>query len=304
MRRVSGRGVVAGFVVAGLSLSVIGSPAPAAASPELGAVNVFSAERTAYTTVRIPRDTQVELDFFRTETLKVKGDGRFAGLFLIRQDVDKTQGLYGGTFRVCDRKACADGWSGWVTRFLWPVGLKWEKKEPIVTLPAGIYRAYVVTDGAPVIARLSLPNLQGEEQQLEATTPADADIGMQRSGLPQSNLFAAGSTYELGSRGVAIMGFVERHTASSADVNIDCLYEGEPSLPAPIAYTPACAAAGAEVGGGASQSFPPLVGYGSSGWFSMRSNMPAGTWSWGGTYAGAQRVQDAAFVSVWLGLGR
>jgi hypothetical protein len=275
------------------------SASPPVPVPELGRTNIFKAERSGYVEVRIPEDTDLELDFFGNDNLKVTGDGRFAGLFLVRVDVPKPQGLYGGTFRVCAEEACAKGWSGWVTRFFWPVGFKWQNKKPIVTVPAGLYRAYVITDGAPVTARLSLPELQGS-QSLSAVVPIKTEVGIQSSPIPASNLFSAGSTHELTTNGAAIMGFVERNSASSADLSASCLYEGLPPVPDEIAYLPTCGALGAEPGYGASQSFPPLASSGSSGSFSLDPRVPRGKWSWGGTYAAAQVVENAAFVSVWV----
>lgn len=75
---------------------------------------------------------------------------------------------------------------------------------------------------------------------------------------------------------------------------------GVPSLPTEIAYSPACEVAGAKMGFGVGAHLPPLVTSGSSGSYSIRASMSRGTYSYGGTYVGAQSVRDAAFVSLWV----
>lgn len=288
-------------LLAGLITAVAMAPSPAVTAPvaELAAINTFTSERSGYSQVTLPRDARWTWDIFEQTTLRITGDGRAAGFLLVRQGTDKPQGIYAAAFRVCKEAGCSRGWSGWITRFTFPVGLKWPKKGTTFTLPAGDYRAYVISDGAPVTAQLALKDVAGRSEH-SPDVPVDASVGVQAAEEPIKNLFTAGSEYRLNSRGAAVFGFVERHGPGGADAYNDCLYRGTPSLPQEIAFTPLCQAAGAEMGLGAGFSLPPLVTSGASGSYSIRTEMKPGEYSFGGTYAGAQAVRDAAFLSLWV----
>lgn len=288
-------------LLASLLTTVGMSPSPGATAtvPELGASNTFTSGRSGYIEVTLPRPARWKWDIFGQSTLRITGDGRAAGFLLVRQGVRKPQGIYAAAFRVCNKPGCSKGWSGWVTRLVVPVGLKWPKKGTTFTLPAGAYRAYVIADGAPVTARLALKDLHGKADH-SPTVPVEASVDMLPAEEPIKNVFTAGSAYQLQTRGAALLGFVERHQLGAADLYNDCLYRGTPSLPQEVAFTPACEAAGAEMGLGGSASLPPLVTSGSSGSYSIRANMKPGEYSFGGSYVGAQSVQDAAFLSLWV----
>lgn len=266
---------------------------------ELGATNTFTSARSGYVEVELNRDARWKWDPFDSSSLRISGDGRAAGFLLVRQDVDKPQGIYGAAFRLCEEPGCSKGWSSWLTRLVVPIGLKWPKKGSTFTVPAGRYRAYVIADGAPVTARLTLQDLEGATR-LSPTSPVDASVGMHPAKEPVKNVLTAGSTFELDSQGAALLGFVERHQLGAADAFNDCLYDGAPALPREIAFTPACRAAGAEMGFGSSSSLPPLTSSGGSGSYSIKPSMAPGTYSFGGSYVRAQSVRDAAFLSLWV----
>jgi hypothetical protein len=290
--------LIIAVLIAGLSAShTLGVNASALA--ELRATNVFHSEDSAFLDVNLERDARWKWDVFEHSTLRIRGDGRVAGFLLVRQDSKTPQGIYAVAFRVCDKPACSEGWSGWVTRLVVPIGFKWPKKGSTFVIPRGRYRAYVITDGAQVEARFSLMDVKGSAR-FSPTVPVKASVGMQPAPGSVKNVFTAGSTHELAGKGAAVMGFVERHENGAADFFNDCLYEGVPSLPPEIAYSPACEATGASMGFGFGASVPPFVGSGSSGSYSIQPSMRGGTYSFGGTYFGAQSVRDAAFVSLWV----
>lgn len=288
-------------LLAALLTAVALSPSPGATAtvPELGARNTFTSDHSGYSVVTLPRDARWKWDIFEQTTLRVTGDGRAAGFLLVREGVKKPQGIYAAAFRVCDEPGCSKGWSGWITRLIVPVGLKWPKKGTTFTLPAGRYRAYVIADGAPVTARLTLKDLQGNVRH-SPDVPVDASVGIQPAEEPVKNVFTGGSDYQLQSRGAALFGFVERHDLGTAHLYNDCLYSDTPGVPQEIAFTPLCEAAGAEMGFGWGASLPPLVTSGASGSYSIRANMRPGKYSFGGSSIGAQSVQDAAFLSLWV----
>ncbi|MGH2755148.1 MAG: hypothetical protein ACRDLB_12035 [Actinomycetota bacterium] len=268
-------------------------------SPQLGAHNTFRAEKSGYLEVILPQPAAWKWDVFESTTLRIRGAGRVAGFLLVRQGTRKPQGIYAAAFRVCDRPGCSDGWSGWLTRVVVPIGLKWPKRGTVFKLPAGDYPAYVITDGAPVEVELTLSDVQGSAD-LEPSERVDASVGVSSAGGQVKNVFTAGTTYKLHSQGVALMGFVERHQNGAAELYNDCLYRGKPSLPEEIAYTPACQADGAEMSQDLGYSVPPLLSSGGSGSYSIRPRMKPGRYSFGGSYVGVQAVRDAAFLSLWV----
>lgn len=285
-------------VTGSILIAVALQPASLGATPtqELGASNVFTSARSGYIEVRIPHDARWKFDFFDA-SLRIEGDGRFAGFFLVRQDSAEPQGLYAGNFRVCPRKGCSKGWTGWVTRFAWPVGLKW--KGRYVDLPAGRYHAYIIADGAEVSARLSLLDLDGSHH-FSTTTLVDSAVGVEVPSTPFKNVLVAGSTHKLTTDGAAITAFLDRNRAGAAGFFHDCLYRGTPPFPHAVAFSPACQGLGADTGWNADAYIPPLVSSGASGYYRISPRLDAGKWSYGGSYVGAHIVRNAAFVSVWV----
>ena len=290
--------LVAGLLVIPTYIAPVNARSPLE-TPQLGAKNMFRAERSGYVEVILPQATGWEWDVFGNSTLRIRGDGRVAGFLLVRQDTPKPQGIYAAAFRVCDRPGCSDGWSGWLTKLVIPIGLKWPKRGTVFTLPAGEYRAYLINDGAPVEVELALRDVRGVTD-LVPTTRVEGSVGVQFPSAPVKNVFSAGSTYRLHGDGAAFMGFVERHELGVADLYTECFYKGTPSLPEEIAYTPACRETGAQMSYGVGASWPPLVTSGGSGAYSIRPRMKPGRYSFGGTYVGAQSVRDAAFLSLWV----
>ncbi len=284
------------MLLAALVVPPAATATPVPHLPELAADNTFTTSESGFLEVRLSDQARWKWDIFEDRTLRIKGDGRVAGFLLVRQGTARPQGIYAAAFRVCNKPACSDGWSSWLTSFVFPIGLDWPKKGTTFTLPAGDYRAYVIADGADVEARLRLEDVNGSTH-LSPTTPVRSAIGIESAQEPLKNLVTAGSTYELRGRGVSFIGFVERHNTGGVDFYNDCLYEGTPSLPPEIAFTPACRAAGANMGLGFGLS--PGSG-GGSGSYSIRPNMKPGVYSFGGSYVGAQSVQDAAFLSLWV----
>lgn len=286
-------------VFAGLTATAAPARTPLQ-SPSLGATNHFSSDRSSYAEVSIPKGARWKWDPFGSRSLSLKGNGRVAGFMLLHEDSERPRGLIGASFRVCDKPACSKGWSGWLTTLVIPIGLKWPEKGLTFDLPAGDYRAYVIADGAPVDVRLGLKDVSGSTE-VTPTHPVASSVGVDAAPEPIKNFFSAGSTFELQGRGLSVQAFVERHGPGAIDLYNDCLYRGVPELPDEIAFTPLCQAAGADMGFGFGFSIPPLVTSGGSGSYSIRPDLKAGTYSFGGTYLGVQDVKDAAFLSMWVG---
>lgn len=247
----------------------------------------------------MPKGARWKWDPFDSRSLSIRGDGRVAGFILLHQATKHPRGLIGVAFRVCDQPACKKGWSGWLTTMVIPIGLKPPEKGLTFDMPAGDYRAYVIADGAPVDVRLELQDVKGATG-IAPMHPVGSAVGVDAAPEPIKNFFTAGSTFDLKGRGLAVQAFVERHGLGTIDLYNDCLYEGVPGLPEEIAFTPACRAAGAQMGSGFGFGIPPLVTSGGSGSYSIRPNLKAGTYSFGGTYLGVQDVKDAAFLSLWV----
>ncbi|HEV3473509.1 MAG TPA: hypothetical protein VG408_09975, partial [Actinomycetota bacterium] len=268
-------------------------------APSLGATNLFSSDHSSFVDVRMPRGARWTWDPFESRSLSIKGDGRVAGFMLLNRDTNQPRGFLGVSFRVCDEPGCTKGWSGRVTTMVIPIGLKWPEKGMTFDMPPGRYRAYVIADGAPVDVRLELEDVRGTAE-MTPSHRVDSSVGVDAAPEPIKNLFTAGSTFTLKSRGLSVQAFVERHELGTVHLYTECLYEGAPELPEEIAFTPACQAAGASMVFGGGGTIPPLVTSGASGSYSIKPNLMPGTYSFGGTYAGVQEVKDAAFLSVWV----
>lgn len=285
-------------VIAGLTTTAAPARTPTP-SLSLGATNHFSSDRSSYAEVAMPNGARWKWDPFESRSLFIRGDGRVAGFMLLHQNSKRPRGLLGVSFRVCDQPGCSKGWSGWLTTVVIPVGLKWPEKGLTFDLPAGEYRAYVIADDAPVDVRLELKEISGTTE-VAPTHPVSSSVGVDAAPEPIRNFFTAGSTFELERRGLSVQAFVERHGLGTIDLYNDCLYEGVPRLPEAIAFTPACQTEGASMGFGVGFAIPPLVTSGGSGSYSIRPDLDAGTYSFGGTYVGVQDVRDAAFLSMWV----
>jgi len=92
------------------------------------------------------------------------------------------------------------------------------------TLPAGAYRLYVVTDGAPVRATIKLSGLAGGSRTITPRTPARASVVEAKPTVAEPGsaplVYAAGST-----RGVPAGG----------GMNITVVWKDHPAKPAPSA---------------------------------------------------------------------
>lgn len=260
---------------------------------ELGARNHITASFSGYREVDIARTAKLRFSFFRNPDLTIRGPGRFNGVFLVQQDVEKPAAVYAGRFRLCYEPACNEGMS-WF--FMFPQGIKWKKT---LDIPPGRYRLYVVTDGAPVSATLSLEGLKGE-RRISPSEGVSATVGSDAAEPPINNVYAGGSTYALPNRGLGITSFWHDSSARVATVETDCLYKGRPPAPDAVAYGPACRALGGRAGAGVSFAVPPVVSGGGGGSISFDPQMPAGQWSYGGSYVAPEKVDFAAFISVWM----
>lgn len=85
-----------------------------------------------------------------------------------------------------------------------------------------------------------------------------------------------------------------------ADAMGDCLYEGEPLLPADIAYTPLCHFVGA-TGDDSTFIVDPPPGRASDGFYALMAPLEDGVWSYGSYYVAAASTQAAGAMTVWLG---
>jgi hypothetical protein len=261
--------------------------------PELGGTNHVEATKTGYVEVTIPRPVTVSFEFFRNRDVKISGGGRFTGLFLIQQGVKKPAAIYAARLRNCYEPGCKTGY-GWF--FMFPTGIKWEKN---LEVPAGEYRLYAITDGAPLSATLKLEGLEGEAS-FRPTHPVHSEIGTAAADLPVNNLYSGGSTFKLPNDGMSMLAFAHDSSASVADINNDCLYKGRPSIDDAVAYAPGCTAHGASEGHGFGFTTLPLVSGGGSASVGLLTKVKAGTWSYGGSWVAPEVVEFAAFTSLWM----
>lgn len=260
---------------------------------ELRATNHIQATATGYAEVTIPRPATVRFSFFDNPDVRLKGGGRFTGLFLVQQRVERPAAIYAARLRHCYEPGCKSGY-GWF--FMFPTGIKWKRK---LVVPAGDYRLYAVVDGAPLSATLKLGGLTGKAE-VRPTHRVYSEVGTSAAGLPVNNVYSGGSTYRLPGKGLAMLAFSNESSASVAEIDGDCLYKGRPPVDEAIAYAPGCTAHGAEEGHGVGFSAPPIVTSGGSASLSFRLKLGAGKWSYGGSWVAPQQVDFAAFTSLWM----
>ena len=209
-------------------------PVDRSSVPELAGRTTIFGDRSGWTRVRLPAGVDSrKLYGFDTE---VHGDGRVIALFMMRE-IDghvrrNAPDMWLMRFGNCGTRACEPSpWSGpWMS-------------SSAGRLPAGIYRIYLVVDGAPASVSLDIPGLSGATR-INPTGKVQAKVSTLTPRIEESTtglVFSAGDKAPFGGRGIALQGqFIDPVGAGVID-NGYCVYEDEaPSEPALAYMRPAC----------------------------------------------------------------
>ncbi|MDQ3914649.1 MAG: hypothetical protein M3323_04850 [Actinomycetota bacterium] len=300
MRRKRTTFVLAGLAFGALVTGAVVAPAAARSPLErvtLGEVNVVSGDHIAGMEVHVPRDATIEADPFSNDDVSYSGDGRVVGVVLVEEGprAGRAFQLVSVRWAFCGAPGCRPerhDVTELTTTSSWR-GKRWR-------IPAGDYRLYLVTDGAPATVTLRLAGLEGRTAlhpnarvagriaaptATAAATPTDhLFLGRARPMvMPADGLLIDGGTTDYG-------------LGPSAGTQGACFWRGrgeedlEQQIPGPHCREFA-------ERGGWSYSTTTFGG----GWATWGiGTVPAGKWRSSYYAANAAAVPESDFVTLWL----
>lgn len=188
------RAAVAAALLALSTVLALPSTAAAPAVPTLGATNEITGTAMGSKVVRLARTTTFRGEDFKS--IKIKGAGRAVGMSLIQQGAPAGQGvsLTGLLMTFCGKPGCTGDRT---TAF----GSQRTAGDGTLTLPAGLYRLYLIADGKPTRVTFTMPGQTGsmsvhpdtperlgpvDTKDVRRTTVGDAEV-----------LYASGTSIEL-----------------------------------------------------------------------------------------------------------
>lgn len=247
-------------------------------------------DRSAVLTVRLPTD--VHADAFRA---RFPGRGRAVGFALValKNGGVSAEGPAVTAFRLnlCREKGCADGPRSFTTRS--GIGL-----SDGLILPSGLYRLYLVADGAPISFRFAIDGLQGTIE-LVASDRLNASVRTLQSirGMgPDTNVFASGGYETVSAKaGIGFLGMWALGTSHTATAFGSCYrYPQSPRLPREVAFAPGCPA-----GDSHPRVHHQAISEAEGGFIltSVNYTLPEGI---GGWYSSAAEIDSSGAVGLWL----
>jgi hypothetical protein len=254
---------------------------------ELGRHSVFTASETSSLLVRLPkRQSLLDMKSFNMDS---EGDGRVTGFMLIEQGVKPREAatVNGLTVGRCSKRACRARNSEF--RFFGTTNI-------YRYIPSGIYRLYVVADGAPVTVTFRASNLSGrvrarptrrERTDLRTLTPR-VDVDGAHS------LYSAGDYTDLngGKPDFGFLGlWVEADAPAAATAWGSCIYYNDesPDPPEDRAFTPGC-----PEGDSYPSAFPARRVVSTT---RVNGQVPYGLGAW---YSTTSPVSDYGAVAFWI----
>lgn len=238
MRRIRLRLLPAMLVAA--VVATVAPPLAAASSsvPELAGTVTLSGNQTGYVPVVIPTEARLGDPFFidRRGSITVEGGGRMAGFALV-QDGLKGPVIFGG------HSAATSEFSEEFGAFVFDLGSMDRPRGLDFVLPAGGYRLYLLTDGAPTTVTLRFAGLEGSSE-LTPTTPTQTAVigGPMRQHAP--GVYTKGADTAMTGPFVHLEIAALRTSVHTESVGSFCSHEGKPAGPDP--YLPGCASVGEE----------------------------------------------------------
>jgi hypothetical protein len=227
---------------------------PAAAVPHYPVAfrhTTFTATRSSAAHFRLTRPSTFHLTTSMTiAEVTVRGRGRMAGLVIAsdRASADSGALVYAMRFNGCWKASCATPGDELVFPRFVAGGFRTtdvvaSDGSRTLTIPAGAYAAYVVTDGAPVVATVDFSGASGSGT-LAATSAATAKMTSADSTLsgeptPAQVAYSAGATGSItSSLGLLVAVMEVRSTMHASTAGGVCYYRDLPP-PTPV-YVPGC----------------------------------------------------------------
>ena len=235
---------VAAVTIATVTGLVGAPPAPASpsrAAPQIAGVTTIRASRPGSMLVRLP-DGLGEPGRWELKA-RFRGAGRVMAFVFLKEEwtgrENRRPMLVGQKFGDCTEVACAA--HPRAAGGLWGIG-----SMPTRELPGGLYRLYVVTDGAPVTMTLIAPGLDGRitltptgpaQVEILTLTPIHELLEPLDDVTSRLNLYWAGTRAPFEGRGYAVLRAWWRSDVKPAGMFGHCSYDEDPPVEA-IAYLP------------------------------------------------------------------
>lgn len=240
-RRVRVRPVLVALAVLASSLPAWGGSAAAAPrGVALAGRTIVEGDETGGMRVHIPRPVKIDLD----SGVRIRGDGRLAGVVLTRPDVTtyERDSFEAIRFGYCETPGCKPQKTS--HQYLYGRGGSNVEVEGAIELPAGTYLLYLLADDAPVRVTLRLRGLKGSKV-LRPRRPVDSGFAVPNAdnstSSPGDDSFWWGDEFDLTGDAGYVFAVLSMDVENWLDVHYgDCAYVMGPPPPRPLAYSPPC----------------------------------------------------------------
>ncbi|HEV2756983.1 MAG TPA: hypothetical protein VG318_14545, partial [Actinomycetota bacterium] len=207
--------------------------------PAAAGTTVIEGNRTGFAFVRLAQPVKVPLDEEYGLGLRLSGSGRLYGVAL-RQEVPTR----GEPIMLVSTHGDGNGYEPSDRIGPWGPFEEADFESGEYVLPAGLYRLYVIADGAPVRAEIAFPGVDGTATfSLDVAVPYKlVDLPRVNSAGPALHTFAGEST--LRSEGLVA---VRSHVRSDSQVYVRedvCMYGPDDEYEPTTAFGPECGDAG------------------------------------------------------------
>jgi hypothetical protein len=219
-------------------------PATAASGvPRAFGHTTFSASSNTVVRFRLDQPSTFHLDAMREiHEIDIKGSGRITGVVIAQEGVNADTGAVVYAFHIngCWTAGCRTAgddlvFPQWMSGgFRTTTNVANDDGSRTITVPAGAYKAYLVTDGAPLTASVAFSGATGRGR-LTRSGPADATVTTAYSALADQPaatqlLYSAGATATISSSlGIMVGAMEARSTMHASTANGVCYYlDGRP----------------------------------------------------------------------------
>lgn len=294
--------------VVAVAAVVVASSVHAAAAPAratLAGTTVVTGGRTAAMAVRLPRP--VALDVYADVAVR-SPRGRMTALVLKKEGAWNTPMAQAVHYGFCASPACETAFPTDSLNHVWAPGSTDGLKG---TLPAGDYRLYLVTDGAPATFTLRLRGLAGSTR----LTPRDAARAAVVAPKPtmaepasSPALFAGGGARTVPARGGinATVVWKDLPVYGTPSATGLCVYDGDPPTGAAAAFQAPCSSGRGGMPpyfSGTHAAGPATTPVGPGRFVSRITSsylLPPGRWAIGGYHDTPGPVTAAYVHQLWL----
>lgn len=237
MVAVGRRGTAAAIIVAAQA-ALVAIPAHGAAIPVVTGTTVLSGSRNGSIAVRLPR--AVRFDVY--QHVEIAAHGRLTGFALKKDGAWDAPSAHAIKSGFCGSPGCTPVWPrSHVGMLVSPDSTGFSG-----TLPAGTYRLFLLTDGAPVRVTLQFAGLRGRSS-LTPRSPVRAAVVAPKPTIAEPTwaplVFAGGSHWHVGPRGglnLTVAWKVQPAPEEPSAVGA-CLYSGRPPAGAVPPFQAPCA---------------------------------------------------------------